>query len=272
MAARILIIEDHKANLELMRFLLRAHGYRVICASDGQTGLDLIRSEGPDAVVCDIQMPELDGLEVAQILKADPDLRDLPLVAVTALAMVGDRERIMAAGFDGYISKPIEAEEFVGRVESYLRAELRSGVVHPPVESGEHPRSAATPTPGGATVLVVDDTPANLDLIRETLRPFGFNAISARNGSRAMELLKDLRPDLILSDLHLAGEPDFEFLDRVKRDPRLANIPVVMLSSTSLKQDLVTTGRSKGAARFLFRPIEPSALIAEVRSCLEDSP
>ena len=103
----ILIIEDHVDNLELMNYLLRAFGYATLAATDGITGLDIAQREDLDLILCDIQLPGIDGLEVARRLKQDARLRPVPLVAITALAMVGDRERVLGAGFDGYLPKPI---------------------------------------------------------------------------------------------------------------------------------------------------------------------
>ncbi|WP_129632106.1 response regulator [Candidatus Oscillochloris fontis] len=116
----VLIIEDNAANLELMHYLLEAFGHQVCSANDGLTGLAMIQCDPPAVIVCDIQIPYLDGLSIARRLKADPELRHIPLIAVTALAMVGDRERIMDAGFDGYIPKPIDPEHFVHQVEAFL--------------------------------------------------------------------------------------------------------------------------------------------------------
>jgi CheY-like chemotaxis protein len=120
MSARILIIEDTEINLELMSYLLGAFGYTVQTATDGELGLERARSEPPDLILCDIQMPKVNGYEVARQLKADPASSRIPLVAVTALAMVGDREKILAAGFDGCILKPIDTEKFVAEMEGYL--------------------------------------------------------------------------------------------------------------------------------------------------------
>ncbi len=126
MAAGILIIEDNPANLELMEYLLTAHGYTVLTARDGEEGLEAARRERPDLILCDIQLPGIDGYEVARRIKASSALRDIPLVAVTAFAMVGDRDKVLAAEFDGYLSKPIAPETFVQQVENFLRPELRS--------------------------------------------------------------------------------------------------------------------------------------------------
>src|SRR5271155_2924663 len=106
MAARILVIEDNSDNLDLMAYLLGAFGHTVVTARDGEEGLEAARREAFDLIVCDVQMPKVDGYGVARQLKADTQLRRIPLVAVTAFAMVGDRDKILAAGFDGYIAKP----------------------------------------------------------------------------------------------------------------------------------------------------------------------
>lgn len=120
MKDRILIIEDNPANLELMQYLLEAFGYSPVTAIDGAQGLEAARAEPPDLIVCDIQMPVFDGYEVLRQLRADPELADIPILAVTALAMVGDRDKILAAGFNGYISKPIVPESFVEQLKPHL--------------------------------------------------------------------------------------------------------------------------------------------------------
>jgi|SRR5579875_2656140 len=120
MTSRVLVIEDTEENLEVMACLLRASGHTVLLARDGEEGLEAAARERPDLILCDLRMPKVDGFEVAEQIKSDPELRKIPLVAVTALAMVGDRERVLRAGFDGYIPKPIIPEEFPDEVQSYL--------------------------------------------------------------------------------------------------------------------------------------------------------
>jgi CheY-like chemotaxis protein len=118
--AQILLIEDNPTNLQLMAYLLRSLGHEVWEATNGTEGIALARNR-PDLILSDIQMPGVDGFEVARLVKSDPDLADLPLVAVTALAMVGDEERIRSVGFDGYISKPIEPQTFVSDLAAFLK-------------------------------------------------------------------------------------------------------------------------------------------------------
>src|SRR5690242_18474270 len=129
MGARILVIEDNPANLELMTYLLQAYKYETLAADDGETGLALAQSERPDVVVCDIQLPRMDGFEVVRRLKLETETRAIPVIAVTAFAMVGDRDRALAAGFDGYIGKPIVPETFVSQVERFLNGCAASPLV-----------------------------------------------------------------------------------------------------------------------------------------------
>ena len=122
MDAKILVIEDNKDNIELIDFILKAYGYTPLLATSGAEGVRIALEECPDVILLDIRMPGMDGYEVAAALKNEPRLQRTRIVAVTASAMVGDRERIAAAGFHGYIQKPIDPETFVADVERFATA------------------------------------------------------------------------------------------------------------------------------------------------------
>ena len=126
MAARILVIEDNAANLELARYLLDFSGYDVLQARDGAQGVELALQERPDLIICDLQMPVLDGYQVLAQLRRCADTAATVVVAVTAFSMPNDQHKVMTAGFDGYLSKPIEPENFVAQIEAFLPVELRS--------------------------------------------------------------------------------------------------------------------------------------------------
>jgi CheY-like chemotaxis protein len=123
---RILIVEDNADNLELMRFLLDHAGYQVLCTTTGLQALEAIRQEAPDLIVLDLGLPELDGWSLAQTLKEDPATQQIPLVAVTAYTLSSDRRRAMAAGCDGFISKPMDVRSFVEEIEVFLPESKRS--------------------------------------------------------------------------------------------------------------------------------------------------
>jgi len=116
----VLIVEDDPKNMKLFRDLLDISGYTTIEAGDGEQGIRLAKRKRPDLILMDIQMPVMDGIEAAKILKADPETKAIPIIALTSHAMEGDRERIFQAGFDGYITKPVYTREFLKTVAAYL--------------------------------------------------------------------------------------------------------------------------------------------------------
>ena len=126
MCARVLVVDDDPVNADLLGYLLRAFGHDASLTLGGQEALRDAEAQLPDLVLCDIQMPVLDGYEVLRRLRANHRYDDTRIVGVTALAMVGDRERVLAAGFDGYLSKPIDPETFVRTVEDFLPPGLRA--------------------------------------------------------------------------------------------------------------------------------------------------
>lgn len=119
MPKTVLIIEDNLISLQLMTYLLETAGFSIFSALDGQEGLELAGKK-PDLIICDVHLPGVDGYQVAAALKAQPALAEIPLVAVTALAMVGDREKLLKGGFDFYISKPIEPETFAAQITALV--------------------------------------------------------------------------------------------------------------------------------------------------------
>ena len=121
MKVKILLIEDNEQNRYLATFLLEQRGHEVVPAESGPLGLELAAKIRPDLILLDIQLPGMDGHAVARALKSDPQLKSIPIVAVTSYAMVGDREKVFAAGVEGYIEKPINPETFVTEVERFLR-------------------------------------------------------------------------------------------------------------------------------------------------------
>jgi len=118
---KILIVEDNEQNLYLETFLLEKQGYDVTQARNGQEGLDVAAAERPDLILLDIQLPVMDGYEVARQLKQGQETQSIPIVAVTSYAMAGDRETVMAAGCEGYIEKPIDPDRFVEQVKGFLK-------------------------------------------------------------------------------------------------------------------------------------------------------
>ena len=118
--AKVIVVEDNPANMTLAVFLLESVGHTVLSVTDAEAGLMLARQEQPDLILMDIQLPGMDGLEATALLKRDDATRAIPVIALTALAMKGDEERIRAAGCDGYIAKPVAYREFLATISAQL--------------------------------------------------------------------------------------------------------------------------------------------------------
>jgi two-component system, cell cycle response regulator len=264
--ARVLVVEDNSASLDLMVYLLKAFGHTPLSACDGLEGIEVARREVPDLILCDIQLPGADGVEVCRQLKQNPDLKNIPLVAITAYAMVGDREKMLSAGFDGYLSKPINPQTFIADMAPYLRTTK----VEPRVSATT--RNRAPLRVNGATVLVVDNSPTNIKLSRSILESFGYSIIAANGVEEALTFLRTARPDVILSDVHMPVMDGFDFIKLVKADNKLRTIPFVLISSTVWGGGERELGLSLGAAQFIIRPIETQALVDEIESCRKAKP
>lgn len=118
----VFLIEDNAQNRYLTIFLLESHGFSVVTAMDGLSAIELSKTFLPSAILLDIQLPKLDGYQVARILRQDLRLRQVPIIAVTSYAMKGDRENALAAGCDGYIEKPIDPETFVSQIKKFMHS------------------------------------------------------------------------------------------------------------------------------------------------------
>ena len=259
--ARILVVEDNPTNLDLMVFLLKSFGHEVIIGRDGVEGIDAARRHHPDLVLMDIHMPRMDGLEAVQLLKADPILKPLPIIAVSALAMVGDRERILAAGFDGYVSKPIEPADFVQLVETFVNPRTKARIPLPSVAQGEN-----------TSILVVEDDPATQQFLMTLLSSQGYRVTLLSDGEAALQSARLNRPDLIIVDLVLPNMDGYEFLARLRADPETQNIRVIVHTASYYDDPAKSLATSAGASEILIKPVEPVVLLAAVQRALGLAP
>ena len=266
MSARILVIEDNRANLELMTYLLRAYKHEPVPAEDGESGLAAARSVRPDVVICDIQLPGIDGYEVLRRLKSDAATRAIPVVAVTAFAMVGDRDRALAAGFDGYIGKPIVPETFVSQVERFIAGTPATAA--PTLGNPGVAEKTALARHAGARLLVVDNTAATREFIAGTLGALGYAVVTASNAASGLQTARSLRPDLIISDMHMPGIDGCEFLAQVRADPLLGDVPFMIASATGAPCDCGCAS-GEGADLYLSMPAEPAELLLHVERLLD---
>jgi two-component system cell cycle response regulator len=259
---RILLIEDNPTNMELMTFLLESFGHVVLPRTDGAGVIEAVRKERPDIIVCDVQLPTVDGYEVARQLKGDARLSRIPLIAVTAFAMVGDRDKLLGAGFNGYLSKPIDPATFVQQVQEFLPPEQRQERPVPHESSSSH--YAAQSPPARGRILVVDDSSVNLSLMSTLLEPAGYEVRTAKSVSGALAMAKESLPDLIITDVHMPGRSGYELARALSEDPQLRSVPCVLLSSTSGEPGIRDAALPEGVKLFVVRPIEPRELLVQI--------
>lgn len=255
-----------------MTYLLTAFGHEAVEAHEGHEGIEMVRREKPDLILLDIHMPRMDGYEVARRLGADPESSHIPIVAVTALAMVGDRERILASGFSGYIAKPLDPESFATQVQGYLgagRAPTVNCTAEPRPPASVATLAAQSKRSKLAVVVFVDNTQTNIDLVRGTLEPSGYDVFAALSAKEGLDLAQRTMPDLIVSDVHMPHQDGYEFMRMIQADVRLSKIPFVFLSSSVWSTREQQHALEQGAKKFISRPIEPGVLLSELEDCLK---
>ena len=264
--ARILIIEDNPANIELMSFLLSAYGHAPLSAADGPRGVAAARSERPDLIACDVNLPGMDGFAVLAELKGDPALAGVPILAVTALAMTGDREKVLAAGFDGYISKPIEPESFVAELEAFLTSTpatasapaAPAAAATPPVTAMAANDATATPATGARTLLLVDDDRFMLGVLNDMLVGQPYRVLSACSGEEALQVLSHEPVEVILCDQAMPGMRGTEVLaEAAARYPKTVRL---MLSGQPDLTDIEAAIKSGVADGHYIKPLGARAL------------
>jgi len=262
--ARILVVEDSPDIRVLIRMLLEAGGHEVLTASDGRAGVEAVRSERPDLVLMDLSLPILSGWEAAKQIKDDPSIASTPVLAVTAHAMHGDRERALAAGCDGFIPKPIDGDSFLPLVDSFLRRpEKEGGVLSPEVAGPPSPSSAPATEPG--RILVVDDQAEVAELVRQGLVEEGHEVVVARSLDQAESLSSGEQSfDLAIVDVMLGPNSGYDLAaDLVSRSTEY--LPVLLVTAGVVDRE---KGFAAGADDFIAKPFDARELVARARSLI----
>lgn len=265
MSAQILIVEDTPHTLDLMVYLLESRGHWVMTASNGDGAVALAREHELDLVIMDIQLVgSIDGFEAMRRIRSLPGRGTLPTLAVTAFAMVGDREHALRAGFSDYLTKPIDPYTFGPDIERHLPPDKRGRLI-PRAVPAASPAAVAPPeqAPGHPRVLLVDDEPTNRELLRSIFEPFGFQVSCVGTIDQALERIREHRPDVVLSDIHLGPESGITLWRRLQDDPDLAHIPFAFTTATgALLSELPAT------VEVIHRPVEPRLLLTKVHELI----
>jgi len=255
--SKILIVEDSPDIRALIEMLLAGAGHQTVSVTDGRAAVTAARESRPDLILMDLSLPILSGWEATRQIRSDPATAAIPIVAVTAHAMQGDRERALAAGSDGFIPKPINEETFARRVATFLGA--RSA---PPRSSAG---KAELPGSGPGRVLVVDDQPEIAQLLKLDLEADGHTVLVATSAPQASRLFdEDGRFDLCVIDVMLGGDSGYALTQALTaKSPDY--VPVLLLTAGTIDR---ARGYDVGADDFIGKPIESVELRARARSLL----
>ena len=258
---RVLVIEDDVNNLDVAQRIIRAAGHEAIAATDGAAGIATARAERPDVILVDLLLPRVDGWTVTKTLREEEWAKDVPIIAVSALAMQQDRARAIEAGCDDFVSKP------------YAPAELRAVLARFLDDRGQGTHAATRDRVGKRAaislgrILVVDDEPANVELLARRVEALGAETLRAMNGEEALAVAAREMPDLILLDVMMPGIGGLETCRRLKVNDKTAPIPVIFATALTDAQDL-SKGFEVGGYDYITKPIDSIELAARVRGAI----
>jgi signal transduction histidine kinase/DNA-binding response OmpR family regulator len=235
----VLIVDDDDEIRQAVSAYLEEEGLEVITASTASAGADLAARRRPNLILLDLLLPDRSGLDLLATLKSEPATRDIP---VLVLSVADETSQALSLGAAECLMKPVERRAVVSTVRRIID------------DRGSYE----------ATILVVDDEPDTVDLIRDTLRAEGYRVVVAYNGRRALEIIAKDPPDLMLLDIMMPELSGFEVLEAMAKDETAAAIPVVVLTARGDEVD-TRRGLALGARRYMSKPFDLRALIAEVR-------
>ncbi|HEY1433858.1 MAG TPA: response regulator, partial [Thermoanaerobaculia bacterium] len=256
--AKVLVVEDSPDVRALIQMLLEAGGHETVAVTDGRAAIAAARDAAPDLILMDLSLPIVSGWEATRQIRADPKASAIPIVAVTAHAMQGDRERALAAGCDGFIPKPIDEATFAARVTAFLG--VRPGPSRPA------PGRVTLPGGGPGRILVVDDQPEVADLLKIDLEVDGHDVVVATSSAEAIAAFgSDGRVDLCVIDVMLGGGDSGYALTRQLTEGSPEYCPVLLVTAGTIDRE---KGFRVGADDFIGKPIETVELRARARSLI----
>jgi len=271
MSARVLVVDDILPNVKLLEAKLSSEYFDVITALNGQDALKLAEEKSPDIILLDIMMPGMDGFEVCERLKANPDTAHIPVVMVTALTDATDRVRGLEAGADDFLSKPLNDTALMARVRSLVRLKMtvdelrirektasQLGVI----SDGSAP---VNEDPTDARILVVEDKTFESDKFLETLKQDNHHVVPVVGGEQAIAYAQQQDLDLITVSLNLEHEDGLRLISHLRSNERTRAVPILMVA---MEEDMkrIARGLEIGAHDYILRPVDRNELLARART------
>lgn len=269
-----LIVDDDPMDVKLLNAILSEEGFHTDIAYDGAEAIEKAHKCSPDMILLDIMMPGINGYEVTQILKNDPETSNIPIILVTALDSEEDKIRGMEVGANEFLNKPINKTELIARVRSLLKLKVYQEQLASRMRSVQEilkPTNQAAPVPGeqfSATVLLVEDSQKDLELFKLYLENQPYRLTTALTGEEAIELCQEEEVDLILLDLLLPGLDGYDVCRRLKENDRTRNIQILMVSSQNELESKLR-GIDLGADEFLIKPVNREEVIVRIRALVK---
>jgi CheY-like chemotaxis protein len=270
---KILLVEDNEMNQDMLSRRLLRRGFEVVFATDGKTGVSMASSEQPDLILMDMSLPIMDGWEATRLIKANPRTASIPVIALTAHAMVGDRDKTIAAGCDDYDTKPVELARLLQKIDVLLAKPIVRPeptpvqVLGTPVQLPSLSRNTPPSEPGAHRILIVDDNDMNRDMLSRRLERAGYSIMIAEGGEAGLALLQQQGVDLILLDIMMPGMSGLEMLQQIRLLYPQAQLPVIMATAKDESEDIVQAFEL-GANDYVTKPIDLPVLLARIQTHL----
>ncbi len=264
--ADVLLIEDNDIATIQVKTVLEENGFDVVTASDGNIGLQCIRQRTPDAVILDLMMPGIDGFQVLDKIRSDPNAADIPVLILTAKELSAEeRARLKKQHVGRLIQKGgMNRDQILDAVKQLIRFSKPA-----PVSEPQQPKSDSTRRGAKKMILVAEDNPDNLFTISTILRDADYDLVTAGNGVEAIRKAKQHRPDLILMDIQLPVMNGMDAAAKLKSDPDCAQIPVVALTARAMKGEREKILAS-GCDDYMAKPFDPDTLLAGISQWTKD--
>jgi HAMP domain-containing protein/CheY-like chemotaxis protein len=248
---KVLVIDDDLRNIFALTSVLEHRELKILHAENGRAGIELLKSaRDVDIVLMDIMMPEMDGYQTMRAIRALPEFRTLPIVALTAKAMKGDREKCLRAGASDYVTKPVDLDLLFSVMRVWMARDVdyrfEHGAVSLPNWLAEREASLdddrSTIQPGDQVLLIVEDDPTFAGVLMDQAHERGFKALVALRGASAITLAKNFQPAAITLDVRLPDMSGWTVLDHLKHDPVTRHIPIHVISGVETPRDGFTLG------------------------------
>ena len=271
MSARVLVVDDILPNVKLLEAKLTSEYYEVMTATSGKEALEKVKETSPDLVLLDVMMPGMDGFEVCQRIKTDPEVSHIPVVMVTALTDSADRVRGLEAGADDFLSKPLNDTALMARVRSLVRLKMtvdewrsREITATQLGVAGEHANVMMEPVED-ARVLVVEDQNFDAEKFTEALSTDNDDVTVCTSGADAMAKIAEKEYDLLVISLNLENEDGLRLVSHLRSSERTRQIPILMIGG---QDDMPRTahGLEIGAHDYILRPVDRNEILARVRT------